>query len=98
MSVLLSVKYVPAPQVKAIAEEIDVGFLGLGFDPKWSVEQTPMMPKVRTPLVNSDNKVITEPLVNSDNTLITEPLVNSGNKLITEHDSQEFYRSLYQST
>uniref|UniRef100_A0A7S0QPH8 Glutamate--cysteine ligase n=1 Tax=Pyramimonas obovata TaxID=1411642 RepID=A0A7S0QPH8_9CHLO len=34
-------------QVKAIAEEMDVGFLGLGFDPKWAVSETPVMPKGR---------------------------------------------------
>jgi len=34
-------------QVKTIAEEMDVAFLGLGFDPKWTVEQTPIMPKGR---------------------------------------------------
>jgi len=34
-------------QVKSIAEEIGVGFLGMGFQPKWSVEETPVMPKGR---------------------------------------------------
>jgi len=34
-------------QVKAVAEEIGVGFLGAGFQPKWSVEETPVMPKGR---------------------------------------------------
>eukprot|EP00238_Polyblepharides_amylifera_P014945 CAMPEP_0196580016 /NCGR_PEP_ID=MMETSP1081-20130531/26333_1 /TAXON_ID=36882 /ORGANISM="Pyramimonas amylifera, Strain CCMP720" /LENGTH=396 /DNA_ID=CAMNT_0041899767 /DNA_START=320 /DNA_END=1510 /DNA_ORIENTATION=- len=34
-------------QVKSIAEEIGVAFLGLGFNPKWSVEETPIMPKGR---------------------------------------------------
>jgi glutamate--cysteine ligase len=38
----------PAPtQVKTLAEEIGVAFLGLGFQPKWSVADTPAMPKVR---------------------------------------------------
>jgi|TARA_B100000315_G_scaffold146558_1_gene135485 glutamate--cysteine ligase len=34
-------------QVKAVAEEMDVGFLGLGFDPKWRREDVPIMPKGR---------------------------------------------------
>lgn len=34
-------------QVKSIAEEIGVGFLGLGFNPKWKVEDIPIMPKGR---------------------------------------------------
>jgi hypothetical protein len=33
--------------VKSIAEEMDVGFLGLGFQPKWGVADTPVMPKGR---------------------------------------------------
>jgi gamma-glutamylcysteine synthetase len=37
------------PQVKTLAEEIGVAFLGLGFQPKWSVADTPAMPKARTP-------------------------------------------------
>ena len=34
-------------QVKSISEEIGVGFLGTGFDPKWKYEDVPMMPKER---------------------------------------------------
>ena len=34
-------------QVKAVAEEIGVGFLGLGFDPKWRRQDIPIMPKGR---------------------------------------------------
>lgn len=34
-------------QVKAVAKEMDVGFLGLGFDPKWRREDVPVMPKGR---------------------------------------------------
>ena len=30
-----------------MAKEIDVSFLGLGFQPKWSVADTPVMPKGR---------------------------------------------------
>ena len=34
-------------QVKTAAKEIGVSFLGLGFQPKWSVDDTPVMPKGR---------------------------------------------------
>ncbi len=34
-------------QVKEVAEEIGAGFLGLGFSPKWSRDETPVMPKAR---------------------------------------------------
>ena len=34
-------------QVKAIAEELNVAFLGMGFDPKWDIAEVPMMPKGR---------------------------------------------------
>ncbi len=34
-------------QVREVGDEIGVGFLGLGFNPKWTVEQTPIMPKGR---------------------------------------------------
>ena len=34
-------------QVKTVSRELGVGFLGLGFQPKWSVEDTPVMPKGR---------------------------------------------------
>lgn len=33
-------------QVKAVAEELGLGFAGIGFQPKWSVAETPIMPKV----------------------------------------------------
>ncbi len=34
-------------QVREVGEEIGIGFLGLGFSPKWTMDQTPMMPKGR---------------------------------------------------
>jgi glutamate--cysteine ligase len=34
-------------QVKEVASEIGVGFLGLGSDPKWSRDEIPVMPKGR---------------------------------------------------
>ncbi len=34
-------------QVKEVAQAMDVGFLGLGFDPKWRREDIPVMPKGR---------------------------------------------------
>ena len=34
-------------QVKEVAQGLDVGFLGLGFDPKWRREDVPVMPKGR---------------------------------------------------
>ncbi|KAG0612156.1 hypothetical protein M758_6G006600 [Ceratodon purpureus] len=34
-------------QVKSVAEEIGLGFAGIGFQPKWSVAETPIMPKGR---------------------------------------------------
>ena len=34
-------------QVKAIAKEMGIGFLGLGYRPKWPVEDMPWMPKGR---------------------------------------------------
>jgi glutamate--cysteine ligase len=33
--------------VKAVAEELGLGFAGIGFQPKWSVAETPIMPKGR---------------------------------------------------
>lgn len=36
-----------SPQVKAICEELGIGFLGVGFDPKWAIKDIPMMPKDR---------------------------------------------------
>ena len=32
--------------MKSLAEEIGVSFLSLGFQPKWSVADTPAVPKV----------------------------------------------------
>jgi len=34
-------------QVKAVGADLDVGFLGLGFSPKWTRAETPRMPKGR---------------------------------------------------
>eukprot|EP01025_Chloroclados_australasicus_P056624 TRINITY_DN7034_c1_g3_i2.p2 TRINITY_DN7034_c1_g3~~TRINITY_DN7034_c1_g3_i2.p2 ORF type:complete len:477 (-),score=37.72 TRINITY_DN7034_c1_g3_i2:318-1748(-) len=34
-------------QVKTVADELGVSFLGIGFDPKWRFEDVPMMPKNR---------------------------------------------------
>ncbi|MGE5503357.1 MAG: glutamate--cysteine ligase [Actinomycetota bacterium] len=34
-------------QVKQVAAPLDIGFLGVGFQPKWSREDTPWMPKGR---------------------------------------------------
>lgn len=34
-------------EVREVADEIGAGFLGLGFSPKWELEDTPMMPKDR---------------------------------------------------
>jgi glutamate--cysteine ligase len=34
-------------QVKTVAEELNIGFLGMGFDPKWRREDIPIMPKGR---------------------------------------------------
>jgi glutamate--cysteine ligase len=34
-------------QVRQVADEIGVGFLGLGFQPKWRLDQIPVMPKGR---------------------------------------------------
>jgi glutamate--cysteine ligase len=34
-------------EVKAVADEIGIGFLGLGFDPQWRRDQIPVMPKGR---------------------------------------------------
>ncbi len=34
-------------QVRAIGEELKLGFLGLGFSPKWKLAETPKMPKRR---------------------------------------------------
>ncbi|MGI9481824.1 MAG: glutamate--cysteine ligase [Hyphomicrobiales bacterium] len=34
-------------QVREVAEGLGIGFLGLGFSPKWTLEETPIMPKGR---------------------------------------------------
>jgi glutamate--cysteine ligase len=34
-------------QVKTVCKELGVAFLGVGFQPKWSVQDTPVMPKGR---------------------------------------------------
>jgi len=34
-------------QVREIGDELGIGFLGLGFSPKWTFDETPMMPKGR---------------------------------------------------
>jgi glutamate--cysteine ligase len=34
-------------QVREVGDEIGVGFLGLGFSPKWTLDETPIMPKGR---------------------------------------------------
>uniref|UniRef100_A0A0C9S817 glutamate--cysteine ligase n=2 Tax=Wollemia nobilis TaxID=56998 RepID=A0A0C9S817_9CONI len=34
-------------QVKAVAEEMGLGFLGIGFHPKWEIKDIPIMPKGR---------------------------------------------------
>jgi len=34
-------------QVKAIAAELGIGFLGVGYQPKWPISETPLMPKGR---------------------------------------------------
>ncbi|KAF3785299.1 Glutamate--cysteine ligase, partial [Nymphaea thermarum] len=34
-------------QVKAVAEEMGIGFLGIGFQPKWWLKDIPIMPKGR---------------------------------------------------
>ncbi|RYR48927.1 hypothetical protein Ahy_A07g035040 [Arachis hypogaea] len=34
-------------QVKAVPEEMGIGFLGMGFQPKWGIKDIPIMPNVR---------------------------------------------------
>ncbi|XP_017698922.1 glutamate--cysteine ligase, chloroplastic-like isoform X2 [Phoenix dactylifera] len=34
-------------EVKAVAEELGIGFLGIGFQPKWELKDIPIMPKGR---------------------------------------------------
>ncbi|KAL6759220.1 gamma-glutamylcysteine synthetase [Haematococcus lacustris] len=40
-------------QVKAICEELGIGFLGMGFDPKWAIKDIPVMPKDRYKLMTA---------------------------------------------
>ena len=40
-------------EVREVADRIGAGFLGLGFSPKWSLEDTPMMPKARYKLMKA---------------------------------------------
>jgi len=40
-------------QVKSIGEELGIAFLGVGFDPKWRVEDVPIMPKDRYRLMRA---------------------------------------------
>ncbi len=40
-------------QVRQIGEEMGIGFLGLGFSPKWALDQTPRMPKGRYEVMRS---------------------------------------------
>ncbi|CAO2184996.1 unnamed protein product [Urochloa humidicola] len=34
-------------QVKQVGQQMGIGFLGLGFQPKWALSEVPMMPKAR---------------------------------------------------
>jgi len=34
-------------QVKQVAENLGIGFIGVGFSPVWTLDETPIMPKVR---------------------------------------------------
>ena len=34
-------------EVLAVGEDLGIGFLGVGFSPKWTLEETPRMPKAR---------------------------------------------------
>lgn len=38
-------------QVKAIAEKMGIGFLGIGFQPKWRLKDMPIMPKRRFDII-----------------------------------------------
>ncbi len=40
-------------QVRTVAEEIGAAFLGLGFQPKWRLDETPVMPKGRYKIMRS---------------------------------------------
>ncbi len=34
-------------QVREVADALDIGFIAIGFSPKWTLEETPVMPKQR---------------------------------------------------
>ena len=40
-------------QVETIGKDLGIGFLGLGFSPKWTLTETPMMPKGRYNIMKS---------------------------------------------
>src|SRR5205085_7306048 len=40
-------------EVRAVADELGAGFLGMGFQPKWSREEMPWMPKGRYAIMRS---------------------------------------------
>ncbi|TXG50511.1 hypothetical protein EZV62_023035 [Acer yangbiense] len=40
-------------QVKAISDEMGIGFLGIGFHPKWGINEIPVMPKGRYEIVTN---------------------------------------------
>ena len=40
-------------QVREVADPLDIGFLGLGFSPKWTLAETPMMPKGRYKIMSA---------------------------------------------
>ena len=40
-------------QARAVGEELGIGFLGLGFSPKWTLVETPLMPKGRYKIMKS---------------------------------------------
>ncbi len=40
-------------QIQTLATEQGIGFVGLGFDPKWSITDIPIMPKGRYALMRS---------------------------------------------
>lgn len=40
-------------QVREVADPLDIGFLGLGFSPKWTLAETPRMPKGRYKIMSA---------------------------------------------
>ncbi|CAL5434068.1 unnamed protein product [Camellia sinensis] len=40
-------------QVKTVAEEMGIGFLGIGLQPKWGLKDTPIMPKGRCEIMRN---------------------------------------------